>query len=105
MYKTDAFFDPQGTNSGNSEIQEIPGHFVQFREIRKFVPKKHVLQNALRSTLQDFRKSGHFRTFFCPNSKKLKNAKKQKNAKKKVSKTLKFWVFLSKIGLWRFVEH
>jgi hypothetical protein len=110
MYKKQMLFRPSG-NSGNSNsgIGKSQDTFVQFREIRKFVPEKHVFtEYALRSsTLQDFgnRVFGHFFPEMSQICKKVqKNAKNAKNAKVVPKTQMKFFFIENRAVVCRSIE-
>jgi hypothetical protein len=90
-----------GTNSVRKfRIQEIPGHFVQFREIREIRPGKNVFYR-IRSAQQvpsRISEIGTFSDIFSGNVTNLKkvqkNAKNAKNAKKCPENTRNFGCFI-----------
>jgi hypothetical protein len=108
MYKKQCFFDPQGTNSGNSKSGIWnPRTLLCNFEIREIRPGKTCFTYALRSRYPPgISEIGTFSDIFFRNVTNLqkKCKKMQKNAKCKTSENTWNFVFLSKIGLWRFVE-
>jgi hypothetical protein len=105
MYKNRCFFRPSDEfEIWKFGIPEIQDTFVQLK-FGKFRPeKKHFYR--IRSAAVPGRGNrdifGHFFRNVTNLQKKVKCKKTQKC--KTSRKHLKFWVFLSKIGLWRFVE-